>query len=380
MRRVVASPCTIAAWAAALSALAATATPASAQEGAPPALDEIVAAGLNFLETKGQAADGTFSSRAGPGLTALAVTAALRNGRGVDDPMVSQGLDALERFVQADGGVYGSGRLRNYETCVAMVCFAAANVDGRYDDVLDDAKAFVTRLQFGPGGERDATDPTYGGVGYGGSERPDLSNTSYLIDALAAAGAEENDPAIQRALVFVSRCQNLASEHNDTPYADKVNDGGFYYLIPTESVDADDSERAAPSGGLRSYGSMTYAGLKSMIYAGLTENDPRVQSAVDWIGEHYAVDTHPGQGNAGLYYYYHTFGAALNAAGLKNIVDEDGVEHDWRAELIAELGRRQNEDGSWTNENGRWFENDPNLATSFALISLSYCRPPSPTN
>ena len=36
-------------------------------------------------------------------------------------------------------------------------------------------------------------------------------------------------------------------------------------------------------GGLRSYASMTYAGLKSMIYAGLDRDDPRVKAALTYI-------------------------------------------------------------------------------------------------
>src|SRR6185436_14353875 len=99
----------------------------------------------------------------------------------------------------------------------------------------------------------------YGGVGYGGPERPDLSNTTYLIDALIAAGAPADDQAIQRALAFVSRCQNLDSQYNDTKYAKLVGDGGFYYVIPTEKFDpSSDAERYTPDGGLRSYGSMSY--------------------------------------------------------------------------------------------------------------------------
>jgi squalene-hopene/tetraprenyl-beta-curcumene cyclase len=120
---------------------------------------------------------------------------------------------------------------------------------------------------------------------------------------------------------------------------------------------------------------MTYAGLKSMIYAGLTAEDPRVKAAVDWITQHYAVDNNPGMGSAGLYYYLHTFAASLSAAGLDEVTDSDGKRHDWRADLIGELARRQQPDGSWSNENRRWFENDKNLATTFALLALSYCQP-----
>jgi squalene-hopene/tetraprenyl-beta-curcumene cyclase len=120
---------------------------------------------------------------------------------------------------------------------------------------------------------------------------------------------------------------------------------------------------------------MTYAGLKSMIYAGVGPDDPRVKAAVAWIRKHYAVDTNPGMGDAGLYYYYHTFAKALDAMKLDTIEDADGTQHAWREELLAELIKRQRPDGSWINDNSRWLEGDPNLVTGYALLSLAYCRP-----
>lgn len=336
---------------------------------------ETVAKGLQFLATKGQTENGSFTERAGAGITALAVTAALRNGKSVDDPMVAKGLKALDAFVKPDGGIYGGGRLKNYETCVAMVAFAEANASGKYSQTLANAKAFITGLQVGEE-PRDPNDPWYGGVGYAGAGRPDLSNTAYFIEALNAAGAEPNDPAIQRAIAFLNRTQNLKGHGNDTPFAALIDDGGFYYSIPKETVDpAKDPKRYSPNGGLRSYGSMTYAGLKSMVYAGLTADDPRVKAAVKWIRKSYSVDSNPGMGDAGLYYYFHTFASAFKAAGMDEVEDDQGHSHDWREDLIRELAKRQQDDGSWTNSNGQWFENDPNLSTSFALIALSYCQP-----
>ncbi len=345
----------------------------AASETADSVRQQAIERGLRFLREHGQAEDGTFSIQAGPGLTALAITAALRNGLPVDDPMVAKGLKALEGFVKPDGGIYGKGRLKNYETCVAIVCFQLANRDGRYKELLANADKFVRGLQIGVDGAAESSDPSYGGAGYGGPGRPDLSNTSYLIDALVAGGAEPSDPAIQRALAFVSRCQNLKSPHNDTKFASLVNDGGFYYVIPSENEDPSTSERYDESGGLRSYGSMTYSGFKSLVYAGLTQDDPRVKAAMDWIKKNYTVEKNPGQGDAGLYYYYHAFAAALKASTLNAIADDAGQSHDWRKDLAAELAKRQKPDGSWTNSNRQWFENDANLATSFALIALSYC-------
>ncbi|MEO1617543.1 MAG: prenyltransferase/squalene oxidase repeat-containing protein [Planctomycetota bacterium] len=354
---------------------------ASAQDSGNSVKDEveqqrqaIVDRGLAFLAAKGQSDAGMFSERVGPGVTALAVTGALKNGRTPGDPMVAKGLKALEGFVKPDGGIYGNGRLKNYETCVAMLCFSEANRNGKYDEVLKNAKRFVTGVQMGDG-KRNPSDPWYGGVGYGGNGRPDLSNTGYMIEALRAVGTDENDPAIQQALAFVSRCQNLNSTFNDTPLADKINDGGFYYEIPVTKIDPSTSEeRYSPNGGLRSYGSMGYTGLKSMIFAGLTAEDPRVKAAMQWIKQHYTVQSNPGMGSAGLYYYYHTFAAGLNAIGVQTLTDASGNEHNWKADLIRELAERQNPDGSWSNDNQRWFENDKNLATAFALVALSYCK------
>jgi squalene-hopene/tetraprenyl-beta-curcumene cyclase len=230
----------------------------------------------------------------------------------------------------------------------------------------------VKGLQWASDEDKDESDPFYGGAGYGKHKRPDLSNTSFLVDALHTCGDGPDDEAIQRALIFVSRCQNLESPHNTTPFASKVNDGGFYY---TCAAGGQSQAGETANGGLRSYGSVTYAGLKSMIYAGVEPDDPRVKAAVDWIQKHYGLDTNPGMGDAGLFYYYHTFAKALHALGVDEVEDADGVTHNWRSELIEELARRQRPNGSWVNENERWLEGDPNLSTAYALLALSYCRP-----
>jgi squalene-hopene/tetraprenyl-beta-curcumene cyclase len=333
--------------------------------------DQTVSRAIRFLETKGQLDDGSFSAVSAPGVTSLVTTALLRHGQTPNSPAVAKALKFLEQFVRDDGGIYQEGTLyRNYETCLAMVCFKEANRDGRYDATLKKAEAFVKGLQWDESEGADRSDTAYGGAGYGKHKRPDLSNTSFLLDALNAMDVDGNDEAIQRALVFVSRCQNLESEHNTTPFATKNPDGGFYY---TPAAGGTSQAGETDTGGLRSYGSMTYAGLKSMIYAGVGPDDPRVKAAVRWIQKNYGLESNPGMGNAGLFYYYHTFAKALDAMGMKTIVDEDGIEHDWRAELVEELAQRQRPDGSWINDNDRWLEGDANLVTGYALLALSYC-------
>ncbi len=331
----------------------------------------LVGRGIAFLESA-QAEDGSYSSHAGTGVTSLVTTALLRNGRTPHDPSVAKSLAFLEKHVRDDGGIYQKGSLhRNYETCLAIFCFSEADPDGTYDELLKNAEAFLRKLQWDDDEGHDRSSTSYGGAGYGNHSRPDLSNTSFMIDALQALGRDENDPAMQRALLFVSRCQNLETEHNDTKFAAKNPDGGFYYTI---AAGGSSQAGQSPEGGLRSYGSMTYAGLKSMIYAGVGPDDPRVKAAREWITKHYTLQENPNLGNSGLYYYLHTLAKTLDAVGEDEIVDSEGIAHNWREELIAEFASRQLDDGSWINENERWLEGDPNLVTGYVLLALSYSR------
>jgi squalene-hopene/tetraprenyl-beta-curcumene cyclase len=340
---------------------------------------ECIDRAIRYLGSQGQAEDGSFSRQAGVGVTAIVTTALLRHGRGVIDPMVTKSLAYLEKHVQADGGVYSpGGMLANYETCLVIMCLTEANADHRFDAILNGAEAFIRSHQWDEAQGKEPDDVAYGGAGYGKHQRPDLSNTTFLIDALKACGRGANDPdecgpddpAIQKALTFVSRCQNLESEHNTTPFSSKNADGGFYYTCA-----AGGSSAAGPTaeGGLRSYASMTYSGLKSLLHAGLGPDDPRVKAATAWIRSHYDLRSNPGLGDAGLYYYYHVFAKTLTTLGGWSFEDAKGVSHDWRSELADMLICSQHKNGSWVNGNSRWMEGDPNLVTAYALLALSYC-------
>jgi hypothetical protein len=351
------------------------ASPARAEEVPFPTdkYEQAVQKGIEYLTSTGQAADGSFSAQVGPGITAIVATSVLRNGRGIDDPLVARSLKYLEGFLQPDGGVYDpNSRIRNYETCLAVLCFKEANRDGRYDKLIAAAEKFLKGLQIGDQQRLKPSDVAYGGVGYGGSGRPDLSNTHFLMEALEAAGAGPDDEAVKAALIFVSRCQNLETEHNTAAFAAKNPDGGFYY---TPTGEGSSPAGTTPNGGLRSYGSMTYAGLKSMIFAGVKADDPRVKAVLEWVAKNYSLTENPGLGDAGLYYYYQLFAKALDAAGTGNVTDAAGTAPPWRVELVNELVKRQQPNGSWVNENSRWMEGDPNLVTGYALLTLSYCRP-----
>jgi squalene-hopene/tetraprenyl-beta-curcumene cyclase len=338
--------------------------------------EQAVSRAIAYLTGKGRAKDGSYSSHAGIGPTAMVTTALLRHGVPASHPNMARSLNYLQKYVQDDGGIYRPGTFyRNYETCLVVLCLSECNEDGRYDEIIRGADAFIKGLQWDEGESKDRSDVAYGGGGYGSHKRPDLSNTSFLIDALNAAGNGPGSEAVQRALIFVSRCQNLESEHNTTPFAPRNPDGGFYY---TCAAGGSSKAGETPNGGLRSYGSMTYAGLKSMLYAGVGPDDPRVKAAVEWIRRHYDLKSNPGMGTSGLYYYYHVFAKSLDAIGEGIIKEADGKTHPWRVEMIRELATRQQPDGSWVNKDDRWLEGDPNLVTGYALLALSYCHEQEP--
>ena len=330
--------------------------------------------GIDFLRTT-QNDEGGWTSPEPLGITAIAAVALLDSGLTPDDPAVARALDYIVSNAKPDGGIYGAGsNHRNYETALALM--ALSRVDGdRFARAIEGGRAFLKGLQWDEGEGIESADVRWGGAGYGGGgDRPDLSNTQFLIEALRSTGSGPEDEAIQKALIFVSRTQNLEGFGNDTEFAGKIDDGGFYY---TPAAGGQSKAGTTPNGGLRSYASMTYAGLKSMIYAGLEPNDPRVKAARDWAAQHYTVRENPGIGLQGHYYYLQTLAKTLNTLGGDTLTDADGVEHDWRADVAAQLIEMQRANGSWVNPADRWYEGDPNMVTAFALLALSDAAPPA---
>lgn len=338
---------------------------------------QTVSRAVTYLLEKGQdAQDGSFSKQLGPAVTAMCVSALLKNGVPVSHEKVQRSLKFLEGFVRPTGGIYApKSNLRNYETSVSLMCLHQANTDGQYDQTIEKAIEFLKGIQWDEGESHQSSSRHYGGQGYGKHKRPDASNTSFFLDALKEAQPEGNSEAIRKAVVFMSRCQNLPSEYNDAEFALVASDddlGGMIYSAVGTGESKAENKPDTPVGGLRSYASMTYAGLKSFLYAGIRKEDQRVKAALDWISRHYDLKSNPGVGQQGLFYYYHVFAKALHAYGEQDVVDSNGVSHNWRADLLEQLSKKQGDDGSWTNPADRWYEGDPNLVTSYSLLALSY--------
>ena len=211
-------------------------------------LSELRARAGQFLKLT-QNSDGSWTKNEFVGVTGLVTASLLRSGWSPDDPVVASGLKNLSSQEKPDGGFYAEDSLhKNYETCITIMALSEANADGRYDTQIETAEGFLRGLQWDKGEGVESSDPAWGGGGYGKHERPDMSNTQYLIEALKKAGVTKDDEAMKNVLVFVSRSQNLESIFNDTKFAGLINDGGFYY---TPAAGGDSKAGVNDNGGLQ---------------------------------------------------------------------------------------------------------------------------------
>jgi len=304
---------------------------------------------------------------------------------------------------QKEDGSFGDSEV-NYVTCVAVGALSRWQ-DPSVAPVLQKAQRVILGFQNIEQAGYGRGDRDYGSVGYGGSQRGDLSNTHFALETLRATGLPEDHEAMKKAIVFLQRTQNLKSVNDlttkiaDPSQPDAVveatsgDDGGAAYYPGNSAA----GYIVRPDGKVvpRSYGSMTYALLKAYTLAGVKGDDPRVQAAVDWIRNHWTLAANPGADPAlgkeaqfqGLFYYYMLLAQALDAAGIDTIeavettTSKSGGPNqtvrkvDWRKALRNHLANTQNDDGSWVNaENGRWMESLPLLCTCYAMVALERCQ------
>ncbi len=325
-----------------------------------------------------QNADGSFGKDTlHPALTALPLVAFQREptGRFAKEDFVAKGYAYLRGFTQPDGGIYSKENgLANYNTSVCLLALVGAN-EPKDLDTLVKARAYVVGQQ-AAGMAKPETD---GGIGYGSigaspkRGHPDLDNTVVALEALRATKhliADKpgtKDLNWNAAIDFVARCQNLPSNKQPWASADADNKGGFIYYPGFSNA----GEVTLEGGGkaLRSYGSMSYAGLLSFIYADVKSDDPRVTAAVAWLRKHYTLDENPGLEKSGYYYYLHLMAKGLTAAGITEL-EVGGKKSDWRLALAERLMKLQQQDGSWLNDTARWKENNPVLVTTYCALTL----------
>jgi squalene-hopene/tetraprenyl-beta-curcumene cyclase len=333
--------------------------------------------GLDWLKAN-QNRNGWWSSPDHPALTALPVMAF--NGdpskRHARAPFLTNAYGHILRSVKPSGGIFGTN-LPTYNTAVSMMALVSAD-NPAYDPVLRKARAYLVGLQtdFGDKGKTD--DVFDGGIGYGTKyEHSDMGNTLQALEALHYTrqlvqdqnSADAKDLNWAAAIQFLQNCQNLPT-HNKQPWvSEKPADRGGFVYYPGHSMAGGDTN-AAVRVALRSYGSISYGGLLSYIYAELKHDDPRVKAVFDWLRSNYTLNENPGMGPQGLYYYFHTLTKALTAYGVNDLELTDGRKIVWRRDVASRLMDLQRRDGSWENDNSRWWEKDPVLVTAYAVLSL----------
>ncbi|MBI4567894.1 MAG: terpene cyclase/mutase family protein [Planctomycetes bacterium] len=329
------------------------------------------------------------------GLTALALKAVLYakgpgnlGGNALDVPWVRDGVEQLVKWQQPDGSIFLRDNA-NYTTSLAVQALALADAK-KYGAQIDRARDYLLKCQYDEDGENAKEDNRhYGGAGYGkGRETPDLNNTCFWIDALARAGVAKEHPAFQKALTYLSRCQN-DSDRNPAPVevdadgdgqpdqVSRSNDGGASYRPGENPKEVGYEKGADGTWRTASYGNMTYSLLSSYLTAGLSKEDPRMQKAWAWVAKRFTVETHPGlkddprHANAGYYYYLCIMAHALRLYGVEEITDGQGVVHRWRPELARRVLAIRAKEGHWVNANNAWMEGLPVISTSYVLMALT---------
>ncbi len=301
-----------------------------------------------------------------PGITGLVLKGLAASGvKPADNPWMQKGIDKMLSYQAEDGSIFLKSN-QSYITAIAISALAAIDRQ-KYSTQIERARDYLLRIQFRAGEERTAKPHYEGGITYNDEQKPpNLSTTIFALEGLKESGLPEDHEAFQLALKFIQRCQNR-TESNDMPL-DVIlnNDGGFFYAPGDTRGQVEETDGRKT---LRSYGSMTYAGLLGLAYANLTLEDPRAKDAMAWIEKNYTFDKNPGalKPGQGLYYYYMTISKTIKAFGIKKTPGGKEVAKDLQEAIL----KRQKADGSWVNtEEERWWEGNPTLCTAYMLTTL----------
>ena len=102
-----------------------------------------------------------------------------------DGAFITRPIEYLLAHINEDGSISETNQNRNYNTAVAVTALVATGNDA-YADTLAGAQRFLKGLQIDEEDGYESDHAYYGGIGYGGDERPDLSNAYMAIEALKA--------------------------------------------------------------------------------------------------------------------------------------------------------------------------------------------------
>jgi hypothetical protein len=328
-----------------------------------PAIHKAVAWLWNQQESDGGWHSHTYGLlRSGQSLTPFVLDALLQvpeDAYALPASNVDRAVKFIRARTQADGSLGTADRdiadYPNYSTALAVSALCRARRPGWQAQIAPMA-GYLRLQQFTQQNGWHPNDPVYGAWGMGGERRTppgtghvDLSMTRYVLEALRAAGTQDADPAFAAARIFVERCQN--------------RDGGFFF-----STTEFDTNKAGHDGtNFRSYGSTTADGILSLIAIGRPPTDDRIVSAQRWLSTHHRDMAVPGfVGEAyqrwpqGLAFYY----SAASTRAFQALRMDTGMG------VVDGLHRTQRSNGSWANPENLVKEDDPLIATPFAIQAL----------
>jgi len=370
-------------------------------------LDASLAAAAKYLLDH-QDADGAWRSdvygifKDGPSLTPLVLETLLALPPSTRSEAACQkGAAYLARLVRPDGMIDEGPHGLSYPVYTAVFAVRALSRPqmAEFRQARDAWLPFLRQRQLTEELGWQPSDKPYGGWGYSHQtpRKPqpgepllpltesNLSATTFVLEALQAAGCSPDDPAFRKALVFVKRCQNF---YDDVSQQDAAFDDGGFFFIYDDAV----RNKAGTAGKDRfgrdrfaSYGSTTADGLRSLLACGLSIDHPRVQAARAWLESNFHPPTHPGRyakdremNRQAVYFYYSlSLAKAFHLANPKfesrdSKTGNSGLN--WTEELAEDLLSRQQADGSWINSAVAVREDDPVVATCLAGQALALCR------
>jgi squalene-hopene/tetraprenyl-beta-curcumene cyclase len=342
--------------------------------------------GVVWLEAN-QNSNGYWSNAEQPAFTAMVLsTLKARPGKSyeTESAIEKKGYVYLISCVQADGGIYHE-ELPSYNTSAALMALAAENTD-EYRGVIAHARKYLASLQADYSQVGGTNSAFTGGIGYGGlsEKHPDLANTLHVLEAMYYTrhlSNEKTSPSDdlnwQAAIHFVQFCQNLPAYNTQAWASDDSDDKGGFIYAPGRSHGGQ-TNLASGRVGYHSYGSISYAGLLSYLYAGAKPDDERVTAALEWLRRNFNLEENPRMGGQGIYYYYFAMTKALTLCGVDKFETKDGGSINWREQLATKLIKLQKTDGSWRNEKPRWWEKDPVLTSAYATWTLDALAIPFP--
>ncbi len=329
--------------------------------------------GVKFLMSQ-QRDEGSWASN--PAITGLCIIAIL-DSPGVNNA-INSGLDYILKFAKPDGSIWSKNvhAYPNYTTSISMLALASFNRPKDLE-VIKKARNYLINSQFN---DRKSID--FGGIGYSKTGRADITNLSYAVEALHFTeyldqepyskkldAVKQNREMWEKVQIFITSCQNLPEMNKQDWVSRQDNDYGGFVYRPTESKAGSITDETGKV-SLLSSGSVSYSGLLSMIYANMDINDYRVRGVMDYISRHYTLKENPGMGQQGLYFYLNVLTKALNAYNKDEITEANGTKHNWCQEILNEFIVMQKPEGYWVNDNSRYLESMPELATSYGLTAM----------